>query len=249
MSKGTRAGSARERLAEERRLQARRDRQKKTFGVIAGAVTLIVAAVVTAVLVNNDRGRSEAAYTAAVAPATRQADGSIVLAESGVTTPVIEVFEDFQCPACRNMEKASGNTIKRLAAEGKIKVVYRPFRLFDREPTRNNSQRAANAALCAPADHWVRFHDLIYQNQPEETTTGFTAGELISWGAEAGIIGSAFAKCVNNGEKNTQVQEMTDYSLTVGKVTQSPTVKLNGKDITTKAFVPVDLAKAISSAE
>jgi protein-disulfide isomerase len=248
MSKGTRDRSARDRLADERRLQEQRDRQKKAIGVIGGAVALIVVAVVLAVLINSDRGKSEAAYTASVAPATRQADGSIVVARPGVTTPVMEIFEDFQCPACQNLEKVSGNTIKRLAAEGRVKVIYRPFRLFNEEPTKGNSQRAANAALCAPADRWVRFHDLIFQNQPSESTRGFATGELTRWGAKAGITGSAFENCVDNGEKDAQVQQMTDHAMNVGKVTQSPTVKLNGKEITTKAFVPADLDKAISAA-
>ena len=248
MSKGTRDRSARDRLADERRLQEQRDRRNKALGVIGGAVTLIVVTVVVGVLINSERGKSEADFRDAVAPALRQADGSIVMAKPGVTTPVMEVFEDFQCPACQNLEKVSGNTIKRLAAEGRVKVVYRPFRLFDQEPTKGNSLRAANAALCAPADRWVRYHDLIFMNQPEETTTGFATGALTSMGAKAGITGSAFENCVNNGKKNMQVQQMTDYAMNVGKVTQSPTVKLNGKEITTKAFVPADLDKAISSA-
>ena len=78
--------------------------------------------------------------------------------------------------------------------------------------------------------------------------TGFATGKLTCWGAEAGITGSAFEKCVDNGEKNLQVQQMTDHAMNVGKVKQSPTVKLNGKEITSKAFVPADLDKAISSA-
>jgi protein-disulfide isomerase len=248
MNKGTRDRSARDRLADERKLQQQRDRRNRALGVIGGAGTLIVVAVVLAVVINSDRGKSEADYKEAIAPAIRQADGSIVMAKPGVTTPVMEVYEDFQCPACQNLEKVSGNTIKRLAAEGRVKVIYRPFRLFNEEPTKGNSQRAANAALCAPADHWVRYHDLIFQNQPEETVTGFSTRKLTSWGAEAGITGSAFEKCVDNGEKNLQVQQMTDHAMNVGKVKQSPTVKLNGKEITSKAFVPADLDKAISSA-
>ncbi|MEO5877406.1 MAG: thioredoxin domain-containing protein [Streptosporangiaceae bacterium] len=248
MSKGTRDRSARDRLADERRLQDQRDRQKRRLGVAAGAVVLIVAAVVITILVNNSRGKSEK-YAGAIAPATRQADGSIVMANAGVTAPVLEIFEDFQCPACRNLEKTSGNTVKRLAAEGKVKVVYRPFRLFTQEPTRGNSERAANAALCAPADRWVRYHDLIFSHQPAETSPGFANDDLVGWGGEAGITGSAFESCVTKGEKNAQVQQMTDYATNVGKVSQSPTVKLDGKEITAKAFVPGELEKAISAAK
>ncbi|GAB2817884.1 thioredoxin domain-containing protein [Actinocorallia aurea] len=247
MGKASRDRSARERIAEERKLQARRDRQVKTLAVAGGALALIAVAVGIVVLANSGGG-DKTEYTGALAPTSRQDDGSIVMAKEGVTAPVVEIYEDFQCPACKSLEETNGAAFKELAAQGKAKVVYRPFRLFSQEPLKSNSERAANAALCAPGDNWVKFHDRIYAEQPAEGKTGFQNADLISWAAEYGISGSAFEACVNNGEKSAQVQAMTDHAFNIGKVESTPTVLLDGKNITDQAWSPEDLTKAVTGA-
>lgn len=248
MGKATRDRTARERLAEQRRIEAQRQQRKRMLTVVGGAVALIVVAVGLVIFINSGKDKS-AEYTGALAPTTREADGSIVMARAGVTAPVLEVFEDFQCPACKNLESTSGDTIKRLAADGKAKVVYRPFRLFTQEPLKSNSERAANAALCAPADKWVQYHDKLYAMQPREGTVGFQNDKLISWAAGVGITGAEFETCVNQAQKSAQVTAMTDYALNTGKVQSTPTVKLNGKEITNAAFSPGDLEKAVAAAK
>ncbi|GAB3664125.1 thioredoxin domain-containing protein [Actinocorallia lasiicapitis] len=250
MGKGERDRSARDRLAEERKHQAKREKRNKAFGAVAVAGAVIVGAVGVMVYVNSSKGESDS-FAGTLAPTTRQPDGSIVMAKPGVEKPVVEIYEDFQCPACKNLEKTSGNTFKQLAADGAVKVVYRPFRLFQQDKLKQNSERAANAALCAPGDNWIGFHDTIYANQPPEGEDGFTTGELIGWAAEQPkpITGDAFTRCVNGAEKSGQVQSMTDYALNTAKVQSTPTVKLNGLDITNLAFVPDSLRKAVAMAK
>ncbi|GAA2732059.1 DsbA family protein [Actinocorallia aurantiaca] len=248
MGKATRDRSAREKLAEQRRIEAQREKRKRLIATVGGALALILVAVGLVVYVNSTKDQSED-YAGALAPVTREADGSIVMAQAGVTTPVLEIYEDFQCPACKNLEDTSGDTIKRLAAEGKVKVVFRPFRLFGQDPLKSNSERAANAALCAPADKWVPFHDKIFANQPREGSVGFENDDLVAWGGDAGITGAEFENCVKQGEKNTQVAAMTEYALKTAKVESTPTVKLDGEVITDAAFSPGDLEKAVASAK
>jgi protein-disulfide isomerase len=248
MGKATRERSARERLAEQRRIEAQREKRRRMLTVVGGAAALILAAVGLVVFVNSTKDQAQV-YTGALAPVTREADGSIVMAKEGVTAPVLEIYEDFQCPACKNLEDTSGDTIKRLAAEGKVKVVYRPFRLFTTDPLKSNSERAANAALCAPADKWVPFHDKIFANQPREGSVGFENDDLVSWGGDVGISGAEFESCVKDGQKAAQVTAMTDYAVGTAKVESTPTVKLDGEVITNAAFSPGDLEKAVASAK
>ncbi|MCD0450804.1 DsbA family protein [Actinocorallia sp. API 0066] len=246
MGKASRERSARERIAEQRKLEARRDKQVKTLAVAGGALALIAVAV--GVVVMADAGKDEPAYTGPLAPTSRQDDGSVVMAKEGVTAPVLEVYEDFQCPACKGLEESSGNTIKQLAAEGKVKVVYRPFRLFGQDPLKGNSERAANAALCAPGDNWIKFHDRLFAEQPKEGKVGFENADLISWAADYGVSGAAFESCVNNGEKGAQVQAMTDHAFNTAGVQSTPTIVLNGKNVTDQAWSGDDLAKAVQEA-
>ncbi|MCW2915453.1 MAG: oxidoreductase [Actinomycetia bacterium] len=159
--------------------------------------------------------------------ATRQPDGSIALARSGVDHPVLEIYEDFQCPACKSFEDTNGATVKELIADGKAKVVYRPFRLFQQEPLSSNSRRAAAAALCAPAGNWIAFHDLLFHNQPPEGQDGFSTADLVTWGKQAGIDDPAFATCVTTQQKAGLVEQATHAALAAG-VQSTPTVKLDG---------------------
>ena len=179
-------------------------------------------------------------------PATRQADGSIALAKPGVTHPVLELYEDFQCPVCKSFEDSSGSTIRDLVGEGKVKVVYRPFRLFEQEPLRSNSARAANAAACAPADHWLALHDLLFQNQPAEGSPGFSAADLQQWGRQAGITDPSYATCVAGQQKTAEVESATSSALASG-VRGTPTGRLDGTDLsTTRLFSPDSLRSAIT---
>ncbi|TDD67160.1 DsbA family protein [Actinomadura rubrisoli] len=235
MSKAARERSARERLAEERKRQAARAKQRRLLAIVLGSV-VAVAAIVAATVVIMDRqeknGRAEA-HQGALAPLSREADGSIVMAKAGVTKPVLEIFEDFQCPVCKQFEKASGKTIEQLAVEGKVKVVYRPFHLFgqQKDPVRINSLRSAEAALCVPADKWISYHDALFKFQPQEGSKGFSPDDLVKWGKDVGVTDPNFEKCVRDEQKKPQVDSMTKYALESRKVEGTPTVFLDGKQL------------------
>jgi protein-disulfide isomerase len=252
MSKGDQQRSARERLAEERERDSARGRRNRAMLVTGGGVAAVavVVGVSVAMASRGDRQSTDLiGYTGAVAPVTRQADGSTVMAMPGVTRPVLEIFEDFQCPACRMFEATNGANAKRLAAEGKVRIVYRPFRLFTQDPLKSNSQRAANAALCAPAADWMRYHDTLYRHQPAEGSSGFGDKELIRLAAAVGITGKPFADCVDNRQKRGEVQKMTAYATGPQKVQSTPTGRLDGRQLNqTQMFTSAGFVKAITAA-
>lgn len=178
MSKAARERSARERLAAERKRQAARQKQRRLLAIILGSVVTVAVVVVATVLIIDQQrknGRAEV-HKGALAPLSRQQDGSIVMAKAGVTKPELEIFEDFQCPICKQFEEATGKTIEDLAVQGKVKVVYRPFHLFgqQKDPIKINSLRSAEAALCVPVDKWISYHDALFRFQPAEGDEGFS---------------------------------------------------------------------------
>jgi protein-disulfide isomerase len=250
MSKAARQRSARERLAEERRRQAQKQQRTRRLMIsLTGLIVVALAVVITVYFVNK---KDPNAYTGALAPTTRQADGAILASKPGAKVPKLEVFEDFQCPICNEFEKASAGTIKRLAAQGKVNVLYYPFWLFKQqtEPIRGNSQRAANAALCAPADKWIQYHDEIYKHQPAEGSNGFSNKDLIGWAKDLGFDTPQFEQCVNGNQKQSQIDKMTDYAEQTRKVTGTPTVFLNGRplDLNSTLLNAKNLEKAILAA-
>lgn len=252
MSKAARQRTARERLAEERKRQAQREKQRRALLIsLSGLVVLAVVVTIGVYVATKKEARTQkaTAYNGPLAPLSREADGSIVMAAAGVTAPLLEVFEDFQCPYCKDMETASGSIMKRLAAEGKVKVVYRSFQLFQGGVTGDNSHRAANAALCVPADKWVSYHDTIYKYQPAEGSKGFSTKDLIAWGADLGVTDAAFGKCVTDVQKASQLDQLDKY-VTGRGVKGTPTVFLDGKslDFSSQLMNPTVLETAILAA-
>lgn len=254
MSKAARERSARDRLATERKRQAARQRQRRLLAIVIGSVVAVAVIVVATVLIIDQRdkhSRAEA-HQGALAPLTRDADGSIVMAKAGVTKPVLEIFEDFQCPICKQFEERGGKTVLQLAVEGKAKVVYRPFHLFgkQKDPVKTNSLRSAEAALCVPADKWISYHDALFKFQPAEGTKGFAPKDLVKWGHDVGVTDPNFDKCVTEEQKKAQVDTMTKYALETRKVEGTPTVFLDGKalDLQTQVMDPKSLEAAVTAA-
>ncbi|MFB4307667.1 DsbA family protein [Actinomadura sp. GTD37] len=250
MSEQGREPSARRRLADERVRAAARGRRQRALLVVLGAVALAAVAVAAVVVLTSrdGGGPSIGDYKGALAPATRQQDGSVAMAKPGVNEPVLDVWEDFQCPACKSMEERLGGTMKQLAAEGRLKVVYRPFQLFQQEPLMSNSRRAANAAACMPADHWVKYHDRLYAEQPEEGTKGFSARDLVTWAADLGVTDPSFTACVDGEQKMKTVDQASAQAGKAG-VDATPYLALNGRKVGGDVLgSPDELKKAVAKA-
>ncbi|MGP4025055.1 DsbA family protein [Actinomadura sp. 3N407] len=253
MSKAARERSARERLAADRKRQAARQKQRRLLAIVLGSVVAVAVIVVGTVLIvdyQSKQGRAEV-HQGALAPLSRQDDGSIVMAQPGVTKPVLEIFEDFQCPVCKQFEEASGKTVLELAEQGKVKVVYRPFHLFgqQKDPIRINSLRAAEAALCVPADKWISYHDALFRFQPAEGSEGFAPDDLVKWGKDIGVTDANFEKCVRDEQKKSTVDAMTKYALQERGVQGTPSVFLDGKQLDSTQFMnPAALRATIDAA-
>ncbi|MEV7907946.1 DsbA family protein [Streptomyces anulatus] len=238
MSKSSRQRSARERIAEERRKQAVRARQRKLLLGVLGGVTVAAVAVVAVVVTQSNASRSDQkgiAYTGPLAPTVRQADGSILMAKDGVTAPTLEIFEDFQCPFCKKLEDTAGDAIYKAAADGRARVVFRPFQLFKApahpEPVPSVSRRGANAALCTPPGKWASYAKTLFAHQPEEGRNGFENKDLLNWARDLGFYSADFDRCVTGMEKAGDIAKATDYAQ-AQRVNSTPTLRLNGKDLT-----------------
>ena len=150
------------------------------------------------------------------------------MAQPGVTSPVVDVYEDFQCQECRTFENTNGGMIQRLADRGKVKVVYYPFTIFSGQPEQANSVRAWAAARCAPPSRWAKYHNALYANQPTETAVdGFSVGMLVRLGKKVGVTSPAFVQCVRSQEYAVQNAPLSDQIVN-GGVSRMPTLTLNG---------------------
>jgi protein-disulfide isomerase len=229
---------ARERLRQERQRQSRRRRRRvRLVAVFAVLAVLAAGGAITFVLHHHAAPaprmvRFGSAYSGPYAPVTINADDSVTMAQPGVTRPVLNVYEDFQCPPCQAFEKANGGLIQQLAALGKIKVVYHPFTIFSRQPEMANSTRAWAAAKCAPAADWVAYHNALFAAQPTLTAAGgFPVVQLEQLGQNAGITSQGFAGCVGSQRYAGQDAQVSNRVLSNGP-DGLPTLRLNGRLLT-----------------
>jgi protein-disulfide isomerase len=238
MSKSGRA-AARERIRLERERAARRRQRNRVLIVVGSALGAIVIAVIAILVIRpgQSTGTSTATvhtayYNGPFAPVTKNPDHSVTNAQPGVKTPVLDVYEDFQCPVCDAFEKANGASVQKLARQGQVRVVYHPFTIFlGEQPAQDNSVRAWAAAQCVPAGSWMRYHNLLYSNQPgERTHGGFPISLLLALGARIGLTSASFTHCVSSQTYAPQAVPFSEQVIK-GGVDSTPTVKLNGRAI------------------
>jgi protein-disulfide isomerase len=196
-----------------------------------GPSTLTLVAVVVLVLFAGAVGfgvyRAQSTGDAALPAGATAAGVAVGDADAPVT---IDLFLDFQCPACAQYEQQVGATIDELVASGRARVVYHPVAYLNRFSSTQYSSRSSAAAGCA-ADAGVlpRFVQLLYRNQPPEGGAGLPDERLVELGAQAGA-GPDLAACVQDGRYAGWTRAVTDAASRAG-VSATPTVLVNGAEI------------------
>jgi len=222
--------------------------------VIIGAVialVVVLAVVVAIVIGNSSKSGSSVAQTVPAGVVGGTGGGILVNATSKPNAPTLDVYADYQCPICGKFEKQFGPSIVALAKAGQIKYVAHMMTFLDINLKNDSSARATNAAACAAdAGKFIEYHSAIFAAQPVQEGAGYTDAQLTEFATTAGITGPALTtwqKCTTSGQHNQYVADVETASGKAG-VTGTPTVFLNGKDITKTLTTPESLAAAVKAA-
>lgn len=207
-----------------RRQLAQEQRRRRTLWIslVAVAVLAISAMIgwsVYAVQRQNDYN----------APAgTNREDTGIQIGSGPV---VIDVYEDFICPACAHFEETTGETLDQLVAQNRAQIVYHPVAFLDRFSSTQYSTRASAASGCAAeAGRFREYAKKLFQEQPPEGGAGLSDTELIGLGASIGLPEDSFGPCVNDGAYRSWTRHVTEEASRAG-VTGTPTVLVAGKPV------------------
>jgi len=227
------------------------------IGAVVAAV-LIVAVVVAIVMASGSKSVSRndqvgGSGSAQPAGALSSDGGGIFVnkATAKSNAPTLDLYEDFQCPTCGALEKAMGPTMTSLSDAGDIKFVVHTLTFLDDNLKNDSSKRATNAAACASdAGKFLPYHALVFAAQPAQEGAGYTDAQLTQFATEAGITGPAFTtwqKCTSSGQHSQYVTDVQDASSRAG-INSTPTVKLNGKDITSTLSTAEALVAQVKAA-
>jgi len=90
-----------------------------------------------------------------------------------INAPIkIEVFSDYQCPACRTFYfEVSRQLIADYAAAGKVCLAYHEFPLKGHQYSRQAAHFAEAAARLGP-QQWIKVTDALFYYQPQWSTDG-----------------------------------------------------------------------------
>jgi protein-disulfide isomerase len=174
--------------------------------------------------------------------------------------PTLEIWEDFQCPACAQVEAAAGAGIQKLADDGKVKLMYRPAIFLDAGLAKDNlangnpdsSARATSAFGCAvDAGKTGEYHSGLFSIQPADEGVGYSDQQLIDLGATVGLSGedlTTFTTCVQEGRYLSWAANSQEKFNEAG-VSGTPTAFLNGVELNSSQLADIEgLTKLIDDA-
>ncbi|TXH41405.1 MAG: disulfide bond formation protein DsbA [Actinobacteria bacterium] len=240
--KSTREKAASARAAAE---ASERRRERTVRFAIFGVVALVVLGIIGAVLwTTRSKPAPTPENTALPAGVAAPGYGAPV---GTATKPVLDVYEDFQCPACAAFEKAAGATVDELVANGQVKVVYHPMNFLDANLGNDSSTRAAAAFGCAvDAGVTLKYHDIVYANQPATEGVGYTDEQLKSFGQQAGLSGAqldTFNACVD-AKTYLGWPTLSNQAASENGVTGTPALFLNGSKLSNEDIASAEAFKA-----
>nr|WP_202437710.1 thioredoxin domain-containing protein [Streptomyces sp. SID5910] len=241
-------------MAAQREKQRSRDKRRRALIVGASVVCVLgLAAVIGVVAANAGKDDGGESAGPVVAPSGALGKDSLAIPvgkESAKST--LTIYEDFRCPACKAFELAYRDTIHELTAAGQLKVEYHLATIIDGNMGGSGSRKAANAAACAQdAGKFPAYHDVLYDNQPEETDDAFAGnGKLIGLAGKVdGLDTPAFQKCVQDGTHDSWV-EKSNKAFLAGGFSGTPTVLLDGRNIYKEdSMTPAKLKQLVQDAD
>jgi hypothetical protein len=165
--------------------------------------------------------------------------GGVLVGSEGARRRLV-VFEDPQCPYCREFEEASGDLVRREVAAGAVAVEYRIRSFLGEE-----SVRAANAlAVAAQANKFDELRREIFANQPPEHSGGFSTEDLLDLGRRAGVTDPDYVTAVEEGRYERWVREI-DEAFQEQDPDGTPAALLDGRPVDSDALYDPDRLGAL----
>ncbi len=229
-------------LREKRRKQQKQQRVLIIIMVAVGAILIAAALIIPTLSPVEDV--VQITPQAFSAPVNRNAIGN-------PDAPVkVDVWEDFQCPACaRYSENVEKLIIQNYVETGKVYYTFRHFPFLDDRSATKESDQAANASMCAGEQgRFWDYHDMLFANWNGENQGAFSDKRLIAYADALGLKMSDFKTCLNENRYRKQIEQDTADGVAIG-VSGTPSVFVNGQQVT-PGYIPSyeELSRVIEAA-
>lgn len=243
MSKRDERAVAAAKLAEE----ARRKERRATIVKVSALVLALAAIVAICVVIGLNAGGNDKVDTDA-ANSSDASTYSLSVGDPNAPHKIV-IYEDFLCPFCDQLELASRDKLAQLAADGKVYLQYRPFRLLSPEYSGQALNAFAVVLAKSGPDVAKKFHDLLYENQPDESGPFPPVSSLVDLAVKAGADESAVRAGIEDTSSQKAWTDGATKAAQAAGVQGTPTILLDGKqfqDGTTVPELAANLIKAVS---
>ncbi len=187
-------------------------------GISIGVVVLAIG-----ILALNSRQSSASAIAAPDVPEEWLDRSSMGNPEAAV---VIETWEDFLCPACRDWStEMKTRVVNDFVKSGLVRMEFHHFPLESHAP---GSMMAALASECA-ADQgafWV-YHDRLFQVQAAGQSA-YQMERLVQYANDLGLDGNQLTQCLTGQKYASAVNDSYTQAISKG-LNSTPSVVVNGK--------------------
>ncbi len=217
------------------RLQKKR-KQRMMAMVGTGSVIMVLVLLIGLPSVI-DRYRPAGEFVTVTPVAYPLADGRAV---GNPNAPVvIEVFEDFQCSACKYFTESTEAELlaSDFITNGQVYYIVRNFPFEDNFSAIKASDQAANASMCASEqDRYWDYHAMLYANQDTSNATAYSDRRLIAFAEALGLDMTKFRSCFNGNYFETEILDDISRAESYG-INGTPSVFVNGIQVT-PGYVP-----------
>lgn len=167
------------------------------------------------------------------------ADGMALGEPNAPTT--IDIFEDFQCPACQFFtESIEPLIVEYLVSTGKSRLVFHNYPFIDGDGAFNGgeSDQAANASMCAnEQDRFWDMQAVLFANWNGENQNNLNNRTLKAMAETIGLDTDVFNACFDDKKYQDDVQADFDLGQEMG-VSGTPSVFVNGQRVGEPGKIP-----------
>lgn len=223
-SSGKGKNPKRQAIREKRRAQQRRQRILLILGIVVAALVIAAVLIVPSLLPVGE--------IQTVDPHPRPMEDGRAMGDPNAPV-TIEVYEDFQCPACRDFtEQNEPQIVDSYVSTGDVYYIFRHYPFLDSQAARKESHQAANASMCAAEQNqFWHYHDTLFANWNGENQGAFSNNRLEAFAEAVGLEMNDFNTCF--GQNRYQDEIDADKASGDGAgVTGTPSVFVNGRILT-----------------
>lgn len=224
-SKRSKAEERARKAAEFREAKKREERRRQTFLIAAviGVIALIVGLGFMFMKLTDD-------------PTPTKLDGAsdeyaLALGDAGDGNHQVVIYEDFLCPFCGEVEAGTRKALQQGIDDGTVYVEYRPINLLSRMG--DYSMRATNALRVVQQksgdDVAKKFHDLLFENQPQEGGQMPDDDWLVEQAVSAGADEADVRPGIEGLTEKQWVDDATNEAMNDMGVNSTPTIYIDGK--------------------